>query len=324
MRWSATGTIVGLVVATALTACASAPVVPDGPDDDTPDGTAPGDTDPDDTTAGDTDPDDTAELPDAAADALVVGAAADLRPAFELLGDRFQQTTGVPIAFTFGSSGQLAQQLSQGAPLDLYASADAGYVDRVLAAGVGDETTRTTYAIGRIVLWSLDEELAGIELSELAERDLDAVAIANPEHAPYGRAAREALHSAGVWEALEPSLVFGENIADAQRIAASGNAEVAIVALSLALAADGTGRVDGDTVAATGHWTLLDERLHEPLEQDLLVTADDPDRATLAAQFAALVDSDEGREVMRRFGLVPPGDDPPPSWNADPDAAADP
>lgn len=314
MRWMTTGTVVGLVLATALTACASVPVAPDGPADDPPDG--PADDPPD--GAADNAPD----LADADIDTLVVGAAADLRPAFELLGDRFEQATGVAVSFTFGSSGQLAQQISQGAPLDLYASADASYVDRVLAAGVGDEATRTTYAIGRIVLWSLDKELAGLDLSELAERDLDAVAIANPEHAPYGRAAREALRAAGVWEALEPSLVFGENIADAQRIAASGNADVAIVALSLALAADETGRV-GDDTAATGHWSLLDQELHEPLRQDLLVTADDPERATLAAEFAALVDSDEGREVMRRFGLVPPGDDPPPSWSADPDAATD-
>ena len=235
----------------------------------------------------------------AADDPLVVGAAADLRPAFEELGEAFTEDTGTPVDFTFGSSGQLAQQVSEGAPIELYASADAGFVDRVLDAGVGDADTRTTYAIGRIVVWSLDEDLAALDPQDLTDARIETIAIANPDHAPYGRAAREALISAGVWDELEPRLVYGENIADTQRIAGSGNADVAIVALSLALATDEDGR---------GHWTGIDESLHEPLRQDLLVTTDDPDRAAIAAAFTDLVGSEQGREVMARYGFVVPDD----------------
>ena len=232
-------------------------------------------------------------------DPLVVGAAADLRPAFETLAEVFTEDTGTPVDLTFGSSGQLAQQVSEGAPIELFASADAGFVDRVLDAGVGDADTRTTYAIGRIVVWSLDEDLAALDPHELADAPIETIAIANPDHAPYGRAAREALRNAGVWDEVEPRLVYGENIADTQRIAGSGNADVAIVALSLALAADEDDR---------GSWTEIDESLHEPLRQDLLVTADDPDRAVIAGAFADLVASEEGREVMARYGFVPPDD----------------
>lgn len=252
--------------------------------------------------------DDAADDAPTAADTLVVGAAADLRPAFERLGERFERETGAQVELTFGSSGQLAQQLTQGAPIDLYASADAGYVDRVLDAGVGDEASRRTYATGRIVVWSQAREHVTADLQQLAERGPQTLAIANPEHAPYGRAAREALTSAGVWQQLEPALVYGENIADTQRIAAGGDAEVAILALSLALAAE-----------PDGHWQLLDEQLHAPLQQDLLITAEDPGRAELAARFIDLLADEEGRALMRRYGFVPPGEEPPASWETQAD-----
>jgi molybdate transport system substrate-binding protein len=225
-------------------------------------------------------------------DALAVAAASDLRPAFTELGERFERRTGARVTFSFGSSGQLAQQLVNGAPFDLFASASVGYVDDVLAAGRGDAATKQTYAFGRLVVWSRDRELA---LADLADPALRTVAIANPEHAPYGRAAREALQRAGAWEAVEPKLVLGENISDTLRLARSGNADAAVVALSLALA------------AVDGRHTPIPERLHDRIEQALVVAAEG-ERADLARRFAAFVAGDEARPVMRRYGFALPGE----------------
>jgi len=238
---------------------------------------------------------------------LLVAAASDLRPVFTALGDSFEATTGEAVTFSFGSSGQLAQQLLQGAPMDLFASANRAYVDRVVAGGIGDPATQRTYAFGRLVLWShADAGTTWEDLGALAADDeLTNLAIANPEHAPYGQAAAEALRTAGVLERLQPKLVYGENVADTQRLAATGNADAAIIALSLAVAADDAGG---------GSWTLLAEHLHEPLEQRLVVTTDDPARATVAERFIEHVTGEDGRAVMRRYGFLGEGEDPPDSW----------
>lgn len=240
---------------------------------------------------------------------LVIGAAADLRPAFTEIGAAFEARTGRPLTFSFGSSGQLAQQLTEGAPFDVYASADVAFVDRVVAAGIGDPATQATYAVGRLALWAGEDgwnDWAGV--AELAaDPGVDTVAIANPEHAPYGRAARQALERAGVWDDLAPRVVYGQNVADTQRLAATGNADAAVVALSLALAADGDG--DGD-----GRWQLIDDDLHDPVQQGLVVTAADADRAAAAAEFVDFLDSDTARATMRRFGFAPSGGDPPAAW----------
>jgi molybdate transport system substrate-binding protein len=235
---------------------------------------------------------------------LLIAGAADLRPAFDELGRTFEAATGERVVFSFGSSGQLAQQLIEGAPMDLYASANVAYVEQVLAAGVGDPASQATYAIGRLVLWSPTTAWGGWDdLTALAaDGGVRTIAIANPDHAPYGAAAAQALQAAGVAETVAPKLVYGENVADTQRLAASGNADVAIVALSLALASDEAGE---------GRWTLLDDALHEPLQQDLLVVAEDEDRAALARRFVDHVGAEEGRTVMRRFGFVLPGEDLP-------------
>lgn len=233
---------------------------------------------------------------------LVVAAASDLVPAFTQLGARFEASTGVPVVFDFGSSGRLAQQAVAGAPFDLYASASAVFVDRVLEAEVGDPSTRATYAIGRLTLWSRADRWGGwVSLDELLDDVAVAtIAIANPEHAPYGLAARQALESLGRFDEVRARLVYGDNIADTQRVASTGDADVALVALSLALAADERGE---------GRWILLPAELHTPLRQDIVVITTDPERAVLARRFVALVASEEGREVMRRYGFVLPGED---------------
>lgn len=240
-----------------------------------------------------------------AGDPLLVAGASDLVPAFTVLGETFEDATGAPVTFNFSSSGLLAQQLVEGAPMDAFASADSSFVERVLDAGVGDPATRATYAVGRITIWSTEQAWGGWDdlRALVADEDVSTIAIANPEHAPYGRAARQALEAAGVWEAVEPRLVYGENVSDAQRLVASGNADAGVVALSLALAAGERGE---------GSWVLVEQELHAPLRQEIVVTAPDPGRAALARRFVEHVNSEQGRAVMRRFGFLLPGEDPPP------------
>jgi len=244
---------------------------------------------------------------------LRVAAASDLMPAFAELGEHFEDETGETVVFSFGSSGQLAQQLIEGAPMDLYLAANVAFVERVLDQGVGDPATQMTYAHGRLALWATEaswgdwDDGGRDDLVDLAAQvtagGIGSVAIANPEHAPYGQAARQAMETAEVWSTLQPSLVFGENVADAYRLAATGNADAAIIAVSLARAAD----LDADDAGGTGRWVLVDGSLHEPLQQDLVITTSDPRRAQLAQRFIDHLTGPRGRDVLERFGLRPEG-----------------
>lgn len=227
--------------------------------------------------------------------AITVAAAADLRLAFEELGRAFEAQSDTEVTFSFGSSGQLAQQIRNGAPFDVFASANVELVDDVIAAGKADRSTKSTYAFGRIVVYTA-EPGGPTTLDGLAAPGVQRVAIPNPEHAPYGVAAEDALRAAGVNERVAPKLVLGENVSDTLRLATSGNADAAIVALSLVIT-----RQDGT-------WALVDPALHRPLEQALVVTSTDPARAELARRFAAFVGSPAGREVMSRYGFVLPGE----------------
>lgn len=230
---------------------------------------------------------------------ITIAAASDLRLAFEELGASFEEETGTAVTFSFGSSGQLSEQIINGAPYDLFASANVEFVDEVVAAGRADGTTKATYAFGRIVVFSPDAGSDAITtLDALTATDVRHVAIANPEHAPYGIAAQQALHSAGVHDAVSSKLVLGENVSDALRLATSGNADAAIVALSLVEATD------------EGAWALVDEARHDPLEQALVVTGVDPARTEAARAFAAHVSSPQGREVMNRHGFALPDESP--------------
>lgn len=231
--------------------------------------------------------------------ALLVGAASDLRPAFEEIGELFTEETGHEVTFDFGSSGQIAQRIVEGAPFDVFASADVEYVDRVMASGRGDTNTKTTYAFGRITIWSrVDSWGDWTGLDDLvADPGVGYLAVANPEHAPYGRAARQALEASGLWEVVETRLVIGENISDTRRLAETGDADAAIVALSMAIAAGGR-----------GEWVLIDDGLHDPLEQALVVVTGDAVRVGPARAFAEFVSQPKGREVMLRYGFTMFGD----------------
>lgn len=224
---------------------------------------------------------------------LTVAAASDLGPALEELVAAFTADTGVAVTVVLGSSGRLHQQVLAGAPFDLFLSADRAYVDEVVAAGRGRADTVAPYARGRLVLWASDPARLPTSVEDLAGPAVRRIAIANPDHAPYGRAAVQALASAGVLDELADRLVTADSVADALTVARSGNVDVGVVALSLA-------------VAEGGAWVAVPTTLHDPIDQALVVTAQDPARQALARRFAALVTGPDGRAVLERFGFDPP------------------
>jgi molybdate transport system substrate-binding protein len=228
---------------------------------------------------------------------VTVSAAADLTPAFQEIGREFERQEGTKVVFNFGSTGQLAQQIEQGAPVDLFAAANVSFIDGLEQKGLVVNDTKALYAQGRITLWTRADSALKLErVEDLARPEVKRVAIANPEHAPYGAAAREALQAAGVWEAVQPKLVYGENISQTLQYAESGNADAAVVALSL-------------STQSKGRWALIPAELHKPLNQALAVIRGTRHEQE-ARRFAAFVNSPKGREVMRRYGFVLPGEEP--------------
>ncbi|MFO0722632.1 MAG: molybdate ABC transporter substrate-binding protein [Myxococcota bacterium] len=230
---------------------------------------------------------------------LTVAAAADLALAFEELGKLYTAETHTPVRFSFGSTGLLAKQIAEGGPFDVFAAANVSFVDQVVASGRCDGASKTPYAFGRIVLWSKDPSMIPARIEDLADEKYRRVALANPEHAPYGLAAKQALEKAGVWEAVKPRLVYGENVRQALQFAETGNAEVALVALSLTASS---------SVAKGG--SLVDAALHAPIEQAMAICGTDATRQLQARRFLEMVRSEPGRAIMRRYGFFLPGERP--------------
>jgi molybdate transport system substrate-binding protein len=228
---------------------------------------------------------------------LTVSAAADLTPAFQEIGKEFERQEGTKVIFNFGSTGQLAQQIEQGAPVDLFAAANVSFIEGLEQKNLILPDTKALYAQGRITLWTREESKLKLEhVEDLARPEFKRVAIANPEHAPYGVAAREALETAGVWDAVAPKLVYGENISQTLQYAESGNVDAAIVALSL-------------STQSKGRWVLIPAEMHKPLNQALAVIKGTKHEQE-ARRFAAFVNSAQGRALMRRYGFVLPGEEP--------------
>jgi molybdate transport system substrate-binding protein len=224
-----------------------------------------------------------------AAGPVLIAAAADLSVAFEEMGKLFEARTGHKVTFSFGASGALASQLSEGAPFDMFAAANASFVDKAVQAGACDGGTKALYARGHLVAWT-KQHLGLRTLADLQRASVKKIAIANPEHAPYGKAAREALTTAGLWPALESKIVQAENVRQALQFAQTGNADVAIVALSL-VARDSTGSL-----------LPVDPALHGSIEQTLVVCRHGKNAAG-AREFAKLVESSDGQALLERYGF---------------------
>ncbi|MCL4828057.1 MAG: molybdate ABC transporter substrate-binding protein [Caldilinea sp.] len=226
---------------------------------------------------------------------LTVAAAANLQFAFTEIAALYEAHTGQPVTLVFGSTGQLAQQIENGAPFDLFAAANIAFIEQLRDKGLLLPETIALYAEGRIVLAvnrNFDFEVD--ELIDLASSPVQRVAIANPEHAPYGVAAKEALLNDGVWELVEPKLVYGENGRQTLQFVQTGDAQAGIVALSIA---------DVPEIS----WTLIDADLHTPLLQALAVVRSSP-QPDAASAFAAFINGEEGRPIMQRYGFVLPGE----------------
>jgi molybdate transport system substrate-binding protein len=232
--------------------------------------------------------------PPATADPLLVAAASDLQLVFPEIGERFTAESGQPVVFTFGATGNLTTQIENGAPFDVLAAANVAFIDRLAEQDLILPGSRRLYGQGRIALVvNRASGLAVTRLEELLDPAITPIAIANPEHAPYGQAAREALQSAGVWDEVEPRLVLGENVAQAMQFVQSGDAPVGIVAASIAGAAE---------VASTA----LPAELHAPINQEMAVIKGTP-REAAARAFVDFVNSPAGREILARHGFQSPG-----------------
>jgi molybdate transport system substrate-binding protein len=231
--------------------------------------------------------------PDAAP--LMVFAAADLGPPFKQIVPQFERKTRTPVTLVLGSTGMLAQQIRNGAPADVFFAANESFVNDLAGENLTLRQTHTIYARGRVVAVSLKSSGIRIEsLSDLASAKIRRIALANPQHAPYGLAARQALEASGLWDTLEPKLVFGENVQQAVQFVRSGSAEAGLVARSVA-----------DTPDL--HWKLLDDRLHAPLNQMAVVLARTKQPAA-SLSFIEFVNGVQGRFVMRQFGFLLPGE----------------
>jgi molybdate transport system substrate-binding protein len=227
--------------------------------------------------------------------AVLVAAASDLTRAFTELGAAFEQDTGQHVEFTYGSTGLLARQISEGAPFDVFAAANVSFVDELVKRGACDGATRAPYARGRIAVWTRSDVAPLPEkFEQLGDARYKRIAIANPEHAPYGKAAKEALEKLKLWKKLEPRIVYGENVRQTLQFAESGNAEAAVVALSLVIGEDTP-------------YLLVDDQLHEPIDQALVVCKHGK-APQAAVTFASYVNAPAGRAVMRKYGFVLPGE----------------
>lgn len=224
-----------------------------------------------------------------------VAAASDLKFALGQLAAQYERETHQRVELNLGSSGQFAQQIRQGLPVDLYLSADEEFVFQLAAAGLTHDRG-VLYALGRIAALvpagsdlPLDERLAGLRGAWPVIRHF---AIANPDHAPYGRAARTALQRLGLWESARPKLVLGENIAHATQFVTSGAAQAGITALSLALAPE---------VARLARHLVLPAQLHDPLRQRMVLLKG---ASAAAGGFYEFLQGAAARQVFQRYGFA--------------------
>jgi len=224
-----------------------------------------------------------------------VAAAADLAHAFDELKPVFATENPGEMTVSIGSSGLLAKQIAEGAPFDLFLAANTDYVDQVVKEGVCDGASAHVYGRGRLVIWVPGADGASLSLGSLSDTRFKHIAIANPEHAPYGAAARDALTRAGLWRSLNDRIAYGENVQQTLELAKTGNAEAAIVGLSLALA------------QKIGSFAFVDEAAYAPIDQALVVCTHGGNTAA-ARKLAQFLEGPSGRAILRKYGFLLPGE----------------
>jgi molybdate transport system substrate-binding protein len=230
---------------------------------------------------------------------IVVAAASDLSFAFKEAASRFEQQTGTRVKVTLGSSGNFFSQIQNGAPFDAYFSADVRYPQKLEESGQAVSGSLYRYAVGRLVLWVPNR--AGLPspqqgLQALLGPAVRNIAIANPKHAPYGRAAVAALQHAGVYEAVKGKLVLGENISQAAQFVESGAADAGLLALSLAVV---------PAMQQAGQYWEVPQETHPPIVQGAVVLKNGRNREGAQA-FLSFLQQRDGQEILRRYGFVLP------------------
>ena len=232
------------------------------------------------------------------AEKITVAAAADLKFAMDEIVTTFKKAnSGDEIDVIYGSSGKFHTQIQQGAPFDLYFSADISFPRELAKKGFSASEVKP-YAFGRIVLWSASLDATKMTLSSLTDPKITRIAIANPKHAPYGKRAEEALRASNLWDQVEPKLVYGENISHTAVLVQTKNAQVGIIALALAIHSE---------LASKGGYWLIPDNMHEPLEQGIIITKEGANNA-LAKRFADYMGGKPARAVMTKYGFVVPED----------------
>ena len=227
-----------------------------------------------------------------------IAAAADLKFALGELSEKFEKSSGTKVNVTYGSSGNFFLQLQNGAPFDLFFSADIEYPRKLDAAGLTEPGTLYEYAVGRIVIWATADsrvDVAKVGWMALLDPSVEKIAIANPEHAPYGRAAVAALQKAGIYESVKAKLVYGENISQAAQFVQSGNAQAGIIAKSLAIS---------PAMQPGKRWEIPAE-LHPPLEQEAVILKNAKNKDAVRA-YLEFVKGEMGRAVLAKYGFELP------------------
>lgn len=227
---------------------------------------------------------------------VTIAAAADLKFAMDEIITHFRvEHPKDQIEVIYGSSGKFHTQIQQGAPYDLYFSADIAFAESLFQAGHAASPV-IRYALGRIVLWSSSLDASKLTLDSLTDPNITRIAIANPKHAPYGKRAEEALRARQIWNKIEHKLIFGENIAHTAQFVETGNAQIGVIALALAL---------NPTLTSKGGYWLIPDNLHEPLEQGFIITKRAGNNTT-AKRFAAYINSKASRTTLTKYGFVLP------------------
>lgn len=229
-------------------------------------------------------------------DVPAIAAASNIKFALDEIAKQFTQDTGDKVRISYGSSGNFVAQIKHGAPFQLFLSADEKYIYQLnKSKTISDEGVR--YAVGRLAIAApnysplkLDAELEGVK-SLLKSGDLQRFAIANPDHAPYGERAQEVLESLGLWSSIQPKLIFGENVSQAAQFAVSGSTQGGLIALSLAIAPQ---------FQKMGHYVVIPEELHTPLNQRMVLT---PKAGDTAKRFYRYIQSESARKVFSDFGF---------------------
>jgi molybdate transport system substrate-binding protein len=231
------------------------------------------------------------------AQTLTVAAASDLQAALPAISSQFERDTGAKVTVTFGSSGNLFAQIRNGAPFDVFLAADVDYPRSLEQDGLAERGSVRAYATGRLVLWTRND--SGIDLRRglrvVAEDAVRRIALANPEHAPYGRAAVAALRHEGLYESARRKFALGENISQAAQFAQSGNADVGLLALSLALS---------PALKRAGRYVDVPETFHPPITQAAAVLAASRQKP-LARQFVEALEKPEAMRVLQSYGFAP-------------------